>query len=201
MPLGNPMPTTLRLPSANKPRRQEVVFDSKLSALCTKPQCLANELQDNKLSHLSWQHTHVLIAVQCRTVRHRGQPRCDPSRLRRCLEFINSLGRKGIKYIRYLTFTGSHSLLYLLNKIKGGFSDGKKLDWSQLSWAQGLLGQRMGTGAHAQHWARAGVAESHSWPSPCPPGRQHHTPSLWKPVRDFPVLHQSFKWTLWVLLL
>lgn len=68
MPLGNPMPTTLRLPSANKPPRQEVVFDSKLSALCTKPQCLANELQDNKLSHLSWQHTCA----------HRGAvPHCE----------------------------------------------------------------------------------------------------------------------------
>lgn len=75
--------------------------------------------------------------------------------------FINSLGRKGIKYIWYLTFTGARSLLYLLNKIKGGFSVGEKLDWSQLSWAQGLLGQRTGTGAHAQHCARAGVAESH----------------------------------------
>lgn len=105
-----------------------------------------------------------------------GQPRCDPSRLRRRLVFINSLGRKGIKYIWYLTFTGAHSLLHLLNKIKGGFSVGEKLAWSQLSWAQGLLGQQTGTGAHAQHWARAGVAESHSWPSPCPPGRQHCTP-------------------------
>ena len=64
---------------------------------------------------------------------------------------INSLGRKGIKYIWYLTFTGAHSLLHLLNKIKGGFSVGEKLAWSQLSWAQGLLGQQTGTGAHAQH--------------------------------------------------
>lgn len=196
------MPTTLRLPSANKPPRQEVVLIPSWVLFAPNHNAWPMSYKTiNWVKHLSWQHTHVLIAVQCRTVRHRGQLRCDPSRLRRRLVFINSLGRKGIKYIWYLTFTGARSLLYLLNKIKGGFSVGDKLDWSQLSWAQDLLGQRTGTGAHAQHCARAGVAESHGWPSPCPPGGQHCTPSLWKPVRDFPVLHQSSKWTLWVFLL
>lgn len=51
-PSGNPMPTMLQLPSVNKPPRQEVAFDSKASALCTKPPCFANELQNNKLSNI-----------------------------------------------------------------------------------------------------------------------------------------------------
>lgn len=58
MPSGNPMPTMLRLPSVNKPPRQEVAFDSKSSALCTKPQCLANKLQNNKVSK-------ILIQTKC----------------------------------------------------------------------------------------------------------------------------------------
>lgn len=58
MPSGNTRPTMLRLPSVNKPPRQEVAFDSKSSALCTKPQCLANKLQNNKLSK-------TLILTKC----------------------------------------------------------------------------------------------------------------------------------------
>lgn len=53
------------------------------------------------------------------------------------LVFINSSGRKGIKYIWYLPFTGSRSLLYLLDKTKGGFSD-----WGEA----GLEPAELGTG-------------------------------------------------------
>lgn len=51
MPPRNPMPTRLRLPLAYLPR-EEVAFDSKSNALCTKPQCLANEFKNNKLSKM-----------------------------------------------------------------------------------------------------------------------------------------------------
>jgi hypothetical protein len=37
MPSGNPMPTMLRSRLGNKLHRKEVPFDSKSSALCTKP--------------------------------------------------------------------------------------------------------------------------------------------------------------------
>lgn len=122
MPSGNPMPNMLRLPSVNKPPRQEVAFDSKSSALCTKPQCLANELQNNKLSNtlVLTKYTYAYAVPD----HDRWVAMGDYlSKLRRHLGFINFLGWKAIKYIWYLTFKYSCSPLYF-SKMKGGFSAG-----------------------------------------------------------------------------
>lgn len=99
MPSGNSMPTMLRLPSANKPPRQEVAFDSKSGALCTKPQCLASELQNNKLSQTSVP----------------GRP-AMPLGGKEAPGVLTSSGWEAIKYTWCLTLRCSRSLLYLLTK-------------------------------------------------------------------------------------
>lgn len=91
MPSGNPMPAMLRLPSVNKPPRQEVAFDSMSRALCTKPQCLANEFQNNKLSNtlILRKHTYAHAVLG-----HNRLVAMEDylSKLKRHLGFIKILG-------------------------------------------------------------------------------------------------------------
>lgn len=117
VPSGNPMPTMLRLPWVSKPPRQEVAFDSKFSALCTKPQASPVHYKTRKgVKHLS-DNVHV---------RSHGATHLWPwgggvPTLTRHFVFSKSLGRKAIKYIRYLIFRCLCSPLYLFLKTKGGW--------------------------------------------------------------------------------
>lgn len=91
----------------------------------------------NWVKHLSWQHTHELIAVQCRTLRHRWQPRCDPSRLRRHFS-VHQLFRQK-RYKVYMVFA-FHRFMF------SSLSTGQNKRWL-LSWGEaGLEPAELGTG-------------------------------------------------------
>lgn len=152
------MPTTLRLPSANKLLRQEVAFASKSSALHSKPQGLAHKLQKDKLSK-----TLILTTrTHGRSVPH-GEALVAtdkvPLKIQEALSARQVFRLKSYKVMRNLTLKGSHSLLYFLKTIKEGFSAGgyEGDTWAapQASWAHRW--------AHAQtHGTAKRVALSHT---------------------------------------
>lgn len=110
----NPMPTRLRLPLAYPPR-EEVAFDSESNALCTKPQCLANEFESNKLSKMLML---IMYTTYAHAVPHHGGLVATEDLLLKIkdgqvLVFLNLRLNSYINYMCYLTFKYSCCLLYL----------------------------------------------------------------------------------------